>query len=122
MAGARPVLLDLDPDRVLVAIDPHLDDALGVAGAFALPPQRLARAREIPGLAGLDGALERLGVHVRDHQQFAGPGVGGDAGDEAVGVELRRQHEAFFDFWIADTEACATQSLLVPAQGERSSE
>ena len=55
VAGARARLLDLEPDRVLVAVDAHLDDALDVAGAFALLPQRLARAAEVPGLAGLDG-------------------------------------------------------------------
>ena len=92
------MLLDLDPDRVLVAVDPHLDDALDVAGALALLPQRLARAAEVPGLAGLDRcAAQRLGVHVRDHQHVAGRGVGGDAGDEPVGVELRREGEAFLD-------------------------
>ena len=31
-------LLDPDPDRVLIAIDPHLDHALDLAGAFALSP------------------------------------------------------------------------------------
>ena len=39
VAGSRSPLLDLDPDRVLVAVDAHLGDALGVAGAFALLPQ-----------------------------------------------------------------------------------
>src|ERR1044071_3912715 len=38
MAGARPVLFHLDPDCVLIAVDPHLGDALGVPGAFALFP------------------------------------------------------------------------------------
>ena len=40
---------------------------------------------------------ERLGVHVRDHQHVAGRRVGRDAGDEPVGVELRREREAFLD-------------------------
>ena len=40
VAGAGPCLLDLDPDRVLVAVDAHLDDALDVAGALALAPER----------------------------------------------------------------------------------
>src|SRR5712671_7981957 len=35
--GAR--LLDPDPDRVLIAIHPHLDHALDVAGGFAFSPQ-----------------------------------------------------------------------------------
>ena len=43
VAGARPGLLDLDPHGVLIAVDAHLDHALGVAGGLALAPQR-ARA------------------------------------------------------------------------------
>jgi len=52
-------LLDPDPDRVLVAVHPHLDHALGVAGGLALAPQRVARAAEIPGVAAFDG-LRRI--------------------------------------------------------------
>src|SRR5579864_4354613 len=48
-------LLDLDPHRVLVAIDAHFDHTLGVTGRLALLPQRAARAAEIPRLAGGDG-------------------------------------------------------------------
>src|ERR1700738_4921903 len=43
-------LLDPDPDRVLIAIHPHLDHALGVTGALALAPQRIARGADAPGL------------------------------------------------------------------------
>src|SRR6516164_4400177 len=39
MAGAGD-LFDLDPNRVLVAIDAHVDDALRVAGGLAFFPQR----------------------------------------------------------------------------------
>src|SRR3989442_14651918 len=66
MASAGTSLLDLDPHRVLVAVDAHLDDALAVTGGLALAPQRPARAAEVPCLAGVDGPRERLGVHVRD--------------------------------------------------------
>src|SRR5229473_7925913 len=38
MAGAGTGLLDPDPHRVLIAVDPHLDDALRVAGRLALAP------------------------------------------------------------------------------------
>ena len=53
MAG-RTDLLDLDPHRVLIAIHPDLDHALGLARALALAPQRIARAAEVPALAGRD--------------------------------------------------------------------
>src|SRR5215470_14461505 len=81
MAGAGALLLDLDPDRVLVAVNAHLEDALGVAGLLALAPQLLARAAEVPGVTGCDGARKRLGVHVRDHQELARLRVGRDASD-----------------------------------------
>src|SRR5262245_53961629 len=86
VTGPRPFLLDLDPDRVLITVDAHLDHALHVAGGLALAPERAARAAEIPGLAGRDGALERLRIHVRDHEHVARACVGRHAGDEAVGV------------------------------------
>src|ERR1700749_2071445 len=53
-------LLDLDPDRVLVAVHPHFDHALGVAGALALAPQRVARAAEVPGFPAGDGLAQRF--------------------------------------------------------------
>src|ERR1700719_4499740 len=46
----RADLLDADPDRVLIAIDAHLDDPLNVAGAFTFSPQRFAETAVIPGL------------------------------------------------------------------------
>src|SRR5450759_731032 len=42
-------LLDQDPDRVLIAIQAHLDHALDMAGGLALSPQRIAGAAEVPG-------------------------------------------------------------------------
>src|SRR5690242_20868134 len=48
VAGAGH-LLDLDPDGILVAIDPKLDDPLGVTRGPTLAPQRPARAAEVPG-------------------------------------------------------------------------
>ena len=97
VAGALAFLHDLEPQRILVAIDPKLLHALDVAGGLALLPQLPARAAEIPGLAALAGLGQRLGVHVRDHQDVAIAGVGHHRGDQTVGVELGKQREAFFD-------------------------
>src|ERR1700689_3027752 len=83
-------LLNLDPDRVLVAIDAHLDDALKVAGAFTFAPEFAARPREVPRLPGGYGLRQRVRVHVRDHEHRFGTGVGSDTSDESVGAELRR--------------------------------
>ena len=110
-------LLDLDPDRVLVAIDAHLDDALGVAGRLALLPQRAARAAEVPGLAGGDGFRQRLRIHVRDHQHVAGRGVGRDTGHEPVGVEFRRQRRAFFE--VGERQAMAMSDTACRARSRR---
>src|SRR6516162_10560828 len=54
MTGAGD-LFDFDPHRVLIAVDAHFDDALGVARSLTLFPQRLARPTEIPRFAGGDG-------------------------------------------------------------------
>src|SRR6516162_3540503 len=61
MAGAGD-LFDLDPNRVLVAIDTHVDDVLRVAGGLTFFPQRIARAAKIPSFAGGNGFRQRLRV------------------------------------------------------------
>ena len=81
VAGAA-VAADLDEGEkgVLIAVDPQLDEPLGLAGGVALPPQRAARAGPVVDDAGLERRLERLGVHVRDHQHVAALRVDRDAG------------------------------------------
>src|SRR3984893_5571666 len=64
-------LLDPDPEHVLIAIEPNLDHALDVAGGFALSPQRVAGAAEVPGLAARDGLAQGFVIHMRDHQHLA---------------------------------------------------
>src|SRR3954447_12300873 len=91
VAGTGTLLLDLDPDRILIAIDAHLDDALGMAGFLALAPELLARAAVVPGVAGRNGLSKRLRIHMRDHQHLARLRICRDAGDKPAGVELRRQ-------------------------------
>src|SRR5690242_14425223 len=97
MTGAGAGLLDLDPDRVLVAVDAHLGHTLHMAGALALAPELAARAAVVPRLAALDRARKRFRVHVRDHEQVAVRRIGGDAGDETVGIEFRCERAAFLD-------------------------
>src|SRR5512142_1919508 len=71
MAGG-PLLLDPDPDRILIAIEPHLDHALGLPRSLTFAPQRIAGAAEIPGLPACDGLAQGFVVHVGDHQHVAG--------------------------------------------------
>src|SRR5262245_53567928 len=97
VASARSFLHHLDPHRVLVAVDPHLDHALDVAGAFALAPQLFARAAIVPGLPALDRAPQCVGIHVRDHQDVAAARVRGNAGDQPVRIELGRKREPLLD-------------------------
>src|SRR3569832_1333270 len=66
VAGS-PDLRDTDPDCVLVAIGAHLDHALCLTRGLTFSPQGIARAAEVPGLAGRDRLAQRLVVHVRDH-------------------------------------------------------
>jgi len=97
MTGAGALLLDPDPHRVLVAVDSHLDNALGMTGGFAFAPEASARAAEIPGFAGGDSLLQRLRVHVGDHEHVARSRIGDDTSDEPIGVEFGRKHAAFLD-------------------------
>src|SRR6185312_12752719 len=72
VAGSVAALLDLEPNGILVAVRAHLDDALDVAALLALPPQPVARTRPVIRLSRLDGAGQGGGVHVGEHQHFAG--------------------------------------------------
>ena len=51
--------------------------------------------------AGLDGAGERVCVHVGEHQHLAGGGGDGDHGHKAVSVESRREDGPFLDLGFA---------------------
>ena len=85
-------------------VDPHLDDRLHEAAGGPLVPQLPAAAAPVVGLARLDGPREGLAVHHPHHQHLAGGVVGGHAGDEAVGVELRCELGTFLD--LLDAGSC----------------
>src|SRR5688572_23613628 len=91
-ARARPGVagrarrLDQRENRVLVAVEAELLQALDVARGGALVPQLLARARPEPHLARLARALERLVVHVREREHLAGAGVLDYAGQKLHSV------------------------------------
>jgi hypothetical protein len=96
MTGAWALLLDPDPKRVLVTIDPHFDDPQGVTRALAFAPQRLPRPAEKPSLGTFDRARERFVVHMRQHENVAGPSVGHHASNQPVAIELRRKNAPLF--------------------------
>src|SRR3990172_2412422 len=72
MAGHAAHLLDLEQDRVGVAIQPDFDNFLRMAGLPALAPQAFARARPVDRLAAPDGLQERLAIHPRDGEDASG--------------------------------------------------
>jgi hypothetical protein len=92
----RTGLLDTDPDRVLIAIHPHLDHALGLSGAFAFSPQRIARTAEVPGIAARDRPAQGFVVHMRDHQHVAARGIGGHAGHQTRRIEFGLECQPLF--------------------------
>src|SRR3954462_5181152 len=94
----RSDLLDAKPDRILIAIGADLDHALGLTRGLTFSPQGIARAAEIPGLAGRNGLAQRLVVHVRDHQNVAGGDVGRDDRHETGRVEPGKEGETFLGF------------------------
>ena len=65
----------------------HRAHGLGVAAGRALVPQLLAGAAPEPGLAALQGALQRLAVHPGQGQHPPAGGVLDDGRDQAVGAE-----------------------------------
>src|SRR3569623_1608 len=99
VAGAAG-LLDANPHRVLIAIHPHLDNALDMTRRLTFAPQLLARAAEVPGVAGLDGPAQRLIVHVGDHQHVARAGVGRHAGHKPGRVEARSERKPLFKLCV----------------------
>ena len=94
IVAGRADLLDLDQQRVAVAIKRDVFHGLRVAAGLALHPELLARAAPEMGLAGGEGGLERGAVHPRHHQHAPGGLLLDDRGDEAVGVEFQLVVEA----------------------------
>src|SRR3546814_17350996 len=78
-----------EQQRVLIAIDAHFGHIEPVARRLALAPQRPARSRPEMRLTGGARPLDRLGVHMRDHQQRARIRTDDDRGDETRGIEAR---------------------------------
>src|SRR5471030_1525886 len=86
-------LLDLDQQRVAVAINAEIDQLLDVARRVALAPGTLARARPVADAAGAHRLDDGVPVHPGHHQDLAAAMLLGDGGHESLGVELDlREH------------------------------
>ncbi len=86
-------LVHLHQNRIAVAIQGHRPHRLGVAAGRALVPQLAARAAPEPGLPALEGALQRVAVHVRQGQHAAAAGVLHHGRDQPLVVEAGPLHQ-----------------------------
>src|SRR5712692_7669534 len=59
-------------------------DDLKISRFLAFAPELLARAREVAGASGRDGLLERLAIHIGDHQNAMAHMVDRDCRDHAA--------------------------------------
>src|SRR5215470_11843036 len=81
------VLVNLDQERVAVAVGIHRLDVLDVARGLALPPGLAARAGPEVRDARRQGGLDGRAIHPGDHQELAGVGLLHDRRQQALRVE-----------------------------------
>src|SRR3981081_351102 len=79
--------MDLDEKRVGVAVRNELDEMKDVSARLAFLPELVARAAVEVDLARPQRRVERLAVHVREHEHRACGGVLHDRGDQPALVE-----------------------------------
>src|SRR5689334_15811122 len=99
---------------ILVAVEPDIDDLLGVSGGCALAPEFASRAAPVVRLAGFECTLESLGIHVSEHDDRPVLGVGHDGGDQSVLVVAWREDDRLF-------VTLAHLQSEKPPEGERTS-
>src|SRR5262245_58807490 len=85
MTGDPARLFNGEQDRVVVAVEPHVADALHMPGCLALAPQTAARARPVVRFARRNGARQRIAIHPGERKDLAGLGVLRNRRDETVG-------------------------------------
>ena len=86
MAGrARGV--DLDEKRVGIAVEPQVHQMQDVSAGLSLPPEPIAGAAVEVDLAATQGCVDRLAVHVGEHQHRPRRGVLNDGRDQAARIE-----------------------------------
>src|SRR6266849_4870326 len=79
--------VDLDQKRVGIAIQPEVDQVQDVAAGISLPPETIAGAAVEVDLAGAQGRLDRLAIHVGEHEHGSRGRVLHDGRDQAAVVE-----------------------------------
>src|SRR3546814_918912 len=110
-----------EQQRVLIAIDAHFGHIEPVARRLALAPQRPARSRPEMRLTGGARPLDRLGVHMRDHQQRARIRIDDDRGDETRGIEARQETVGAVPLLLHARGFTAPMAVLSPLASRLSS-
>jgi hypothetical protein len=82
---------------ILIAIDAHVGDFLGLAAGGALMPEFAPAAGPEMGFAGGEGQIEGFAVHPGHHENGAVAGAGDNAGDQPVFIENRGEIEGFVE-------------------------
>src|SRR5690606_36154856 len=82
-----PLLLDAHEERVAVAVEGGRAHVLTVAARVALAPELLAAARPEGHPSLGEGAAQRLGVHVAEHEHLTGVVLLDDRGQQPGVVE-----------------------------------
>jgi len=84
----RPSLVNFYEERVLIAVVENILHSLHVSRRLPFLPELLARAAPVPGETGLHGPLQRLRVHIRDHEHLAGLPFLDHGGDKTLLVKF----------------------------------
>src|SRR5262245_31967553 len=87
MAG-RSERFDLNQNRVVVAIETHLDDLLKIPRRFTLVPKLLTASAPEMRLPLLERHSKRFLIHVCDRQHLARAGILEDGRNQSIGSEL----------------------------------
>ena len=95
--GFGPGHVDRDVQAILIAINAHVGDFLGLAAGGALMPEFAPATGPEMGFAGGEGEIEAFAVHPGHHENGAGAGAGDDAGDQPVFIENRGEIEGFVE-------------------------
>ena len=89
--------IHFDEQGIVVAVHPDADDVEEVAGALTLGPETLFGAAEVGHAFGAQRFLQRLGVHVAEHEHLQRGGVLHDGRHKTVGflpVDFGSLHES----------------------------
>lgn len=98
VTSAGSLLGDIENESILITVRADFVDFLGVSGSRSLVPNLLAGPRIINRFTLFDGHLQRVLVHVGQHERLACLVINGHGRDEAVVIEPGCKGEGFVEF------------------------